>query len=602
MSSSVEQIKERLSIVDVISSYLKLEKAGGNYKAPCPFHNEKTPSFFISPARNSYYCFGCGAKGDIFTFVEQFEGLDFKGALQVLATRAGVEIEQYRGGVDKKDKTQKDRLYELMETACVFFQHELAKNPEALAYLEKRGVTEDTMRAFRVGFAPHQNQGNWRAVTSELRKKGFTDDEIVLAGLAKHPEKNESAGIYDRFRDRVMFPIADTGGRIIAFSGRILHDDGTQQGKYINSPETPIFKKGSTLYGLDKAKFEIRKRDFAILVEGQLDLVLSHQAGFANTVASSGTALGDSLVADTDRGLLSGLGQVHGLTKNLVIAYDADKAGLRAAGRAERIGLSLGMNVKVAKLPKDMDPADMIRLRGAAEWKKVVESAQHIVLVYLAVLKEHQVNEHTRMRAVRDKILPYLAVMPSAVERDHFIREIHKATGISETALADDLALLIQKEDQMPVRQKEASPTSIHVALQTRTSRIADRLFGIIFWQESLGTSQIAIDEIKQRLDSILTTDTFNKLYDIAPDKKNERIFEVELLYTDVKKLHSDVEELISNLEEEVLGVTLLELMTIMNDAEKNGDALTLQAALAESQRITHRLNTIKSNRFLQAY
>ena len=597
MSSSVEKIKEKLSVVDVISSYLKLEKAGGNYKAPCPFHNEKTPSFFVSPSRNSYYCFGCGVKGDIFTFVEQFEGLDFKGALKVLALRAGVELEQYRGVEDKKEKTEKDRLYELMERACVFYESALSKNSEALAYVEKRGVTAETAKSFRVGFAPHPDRGGWRAVTQALHAEGFTDKEIVLAGLAKNPEKNESAGIYDRFRDRVMFPICDTGGRVIAFSGRILHDDGSQQGKYINSPETPIFKKGSTLYGLDKAKFEIRKRDFAILVEGQLDLVLSHQAGFSNTVASSGTALGDTLVADEDKGLLSGLGQVHGLTKNLVIAYDADKAGLRAAGRAERIGLSLGMNVKVAKLPKDMDPADMIRLRGKDEWKKVVDNAQHIILVYLAVLREHNMNEHARMRAVRDKILPYVAVMPSAVERDHFIREIHKATGIGEAALSEDLNQIIAKESQAPVRKIE-TPVVISSNIKSRTNRIADRLFGIVFWQEGMESSKIDVSAVKKKLQELMP-ENFSQMYDLDADRKNEKVFEVEMFYTEQKGLNKEVEELLWNLEEELLGERLVDILVKLNDAEKSEDTEKFQEFLSESQKITTRLNTIKINRFL---
>ena len=237
-NSSVEKIKERLSIVDVVSSYIKLDKAGGNFKAVCPFHNEKSPSFFVSPSRGSYYCFGCGAKGDIFTFVEQFEGLDFKGALQVLATRAGVELEQYRAGEAKEERSQKDRLYELMEHACRFYEAEFKKDSEAQEYVKGRGLTEETIKAFRVGFAPKE----WRLVTAELRSKGFTDAEIMLAGLAKHPDENPGGELYDRFRDRVMFPISDTGGRIIAFSGRILHDDGSAMGTYINSPETPIFK------------------------------------------------------------------------------------------------------------------------------------------------------------------------------------------------------------------------------------------------------------------------------------------------------------------------------------------------------------------------
>lgn len=590
MSSSVEKIKEKLSITDVISSYLKLDKAGQNYKAPCPFHNEKTPSFFISPSRSSYYCFGCGAKGDIFTFVEQFEGLDFKGALKVLALRAGVELEPYRGS-DPKEKSEKDRLYELMESATLFYEAELPKNADASAYTQKRGLSAETVKSFRIGYAPSE----WRSLTDAMRAKGFTDSELISAGLAKRPDDKPQGEIYDRFRDRVMFPMSDTGGRVIAFSGRILHPkEGDVQGKYINSPETPIFKKGSTLYGLDKAKFDIRKKDLAVLVEGQMDLVLSHQAGFTNTVASSGTALGDSLIADADRGMLSGLGQVHALTKNLTVAFDADKAGLRAAGRAEKIGLALGMNVKIAKLPSGLDPADMILQKGPAEWKRVIDGAEHIVLVYLAVLLEHPLSEHTRMTAIHDKILPYIAVMPSAVERAHFIREIHRKTGIPEEALTEDTLKIAQKETPI-VR---ATPAEAPLATSTRTTRIEDRLLGILFWQESLEVPTIDLAKFRSRLEGIVGGDRFTTLQGMTQEKKGERIFEVELLYEDPKRLMLDADELLDNLEEETLGGALDALMRELSTAEREGDAEKVRALLTQSQEITKRLNTIKSSRF----
>lgn len=589
MATSVEKIKERLSITDVVSSYLKLERAGGNWKAPCPFHNEKTPSFFVSPSRSSYYCFGCGAKGDIFTFVEQFEGLDFKGALGVLAARAGVELEPYRSAEAKEERSQKDRLYELIEIACRFYEAEFKKDAEAQAYVQSRGLTDETVRAFRVGFAPKE----WRSVTNELRAKKFTDAEIVLAGLAKHPDENPTGEIYDRFRDRVMFPISDTGGRIIAFSGRILHDDGSAMGKYINSPETPIFKKGSTLYGLDKAKFEIRKRDAAILVEGQMDLVLSHQAGFTNTVASSGTALGDSLVADADRGLLSGLGAVHALSKNLIIAFDGDKAGMRAAGRVEKIGLSLGMNVRVAKLPKGMDPADTIRAEGASGWKKILDAAQHIVLFYLSVLAEADLTELTRVRTVRDRILPYVAVMPSAIERAHFIREIHMRTGIPEAALVEDVERMrgAQPPTTTPAQPPAAPP-------RTRMGRIEDRLFGAVFWQESLPEAHFEVGPVRERLAAIIGPERFAELDGMSPEKKNERIFEVELLYQDPTILKREVDELLANLEEDTLTKKLGEIMAQLGTVEREGDPERLQGLLKESQSITMRLNAIKSSRY----
>ena len=514
-SSSVDTIKERLSIVDVVSSYLKLEKAGGNYKANCPFHNEKTPSFFISPARNSYYCFGCGVKGDIFTFVEQFEGLDFKGALKVLADRAGVQLDSY----NPKEQTEKDRLHQLMEAATLFYEIEFSKNKEAQEYVISRGITDETRKAFRIGYAPSEKVG-WRMLTNEMRKKGFTDKEIDLAGLGKVPEEKKESGMYDRFRDRIMFPISDTGGRVIAFSGRMLHDDGSGvQGKYINSPETPIFKKGSTLYGLDKAKFEIRKRDQAILVEGQMDLVLSHQAGFTNTVASSGTALSDTVVADTERGLLSGLGQVNALTKKLVIAFDGDKAGLRAAGRAERIALSLGMDVKVAKIPKDMDPADVIRTKGAEEWKKIVDGASHIISLYTSILMEHPLSDLARARAVSDKILPYVAVMPSAVERAYFIKEISKKTGIPESALDEDMRKLINREETDKKVLAEMKPPKKE---DKRGTRIEERLFGILFWQETISPAPPLLEPFRSKLQMILGEPRFNSFAELPAEKKNE--------------------------------------------------------------------------------
>ena len=602
MSSSVEQIKERLSIVDVTSSYLKLEKAGGNFKANCPFHNEKTPSFFISPARQSYYCFGCGVKGDIFTFVEQFEGLDFKGALKVLADRAGVVLDSY----NPKDQTEKDRLYQLMDAAALFYEREFLGNKEAQEYITSRGITDETRKLFRIGYAPSEKVG-WRVLSTEMRKKGFTDKELELAGLSKYPEDKKDQSPYDRFRDRVMFPISDTGGRIIAFSGRMLHDDlprqgevkaggSFSQGKYINSPETPIFKKGSTLYGLDKAKFEIRKRDQAILVEGQMDLVLSHQAGFINTVASSGTALSDSIVADVERGLLSGLGQVNALTKKLVIAFDGDKAGLRAAGRAERIALSLGMDVKVVKLPKDMDPADVIRKQGVEEWKKIVDGAMHIITLYTSILMEHPLSELARARAVSDKILPYVAVMPSAVERAYFTKEISKKTGIPESALSEDIAKLMSTAD---TDKKVLKEFGVGKNDGRRGVRIEDRLFGILFWQENLSPPLINIESLRSKLKTILGDKIFENLMEMPPDKKNERVFEVELLYQNTEKLGKEVDELVSNLEEDVLGKAIEVLMTELGAAERAGDTEKIQLLLSTSKEITSRLNTIKSSRFI---
>ena len=235
MSDSVEKIKERLGIVEVVGGYLKLEKAGKNLKARCPFHNEKTPSFFVSPDRGSFYCFGCGAKGDIFSFVEQFEGLDFKGALKLLAERAGVRLEYERSSLST-DKSGREKLFQVLEKAADYFEANLKLNDEARNYLKKRGLTEKTITTFRLGFAPDE----WRSLLTHLKSDKFSESVLEKAGLIK---KGETGGnYYDRFRGRIIFPIADSAGRIVGFSGRILSGK-PDDAKYLNSPETELFVK-----------------------------------------------------------------------------------------------------------------------------------------------------------------------------------------------------------------------------------------------------------------------------------------------------------------------------------------------------------------------
>jgi len=344
MSTDVEKIKERLDILDVVGSYVELKKAGGTYKARCPFHNERTPSFTVSPERGTFYCFGCHAKGDIFSFVEQIEGLDFKGALKLLAERAGIPLEKS----DPKSKGEHERLYAILESAKTFFAGNLSKAAQVKEYLAKRGIKEETLREWAIGFA----EDEWRSLYDHLKKMKFSDIELEQAGLVKHKDADEAASssirYYDAFRGRVMFPLFDASGRVVGFSGRTLSTDPTTP-KYINSPETALFNKSELLYGLHKAKSAIRKKDYSILVEGQMDLILSHQAGYANTVAASGTALTHQHLA-----------RLKKLSPRIVMAYDSDNAGLAAAQKNSRLALQLGLEVKISSLPKGSDPADLI--------------------------------------------------------------------------------------------------------------------------------------------------------------------------------------------------------------------------------------------------
>lgn len=574
-NSPVQKIKERLTIEDVVSSYLKLEQAGTNFKARCPFHNEKTPSFFVSPARSSYYCFGCGASGDLFSFVEAFEGLDFKGALKMLAERAGVPLEFEKGDTGKDER---DILYQILNEATTYFENNLMAHTQALEYLKQRGLLDKTIKQFRLGFA----KDDWHGVHEHLKKKGFKDNQIELAGLIKKGEK----GYYDRFRGRIMFPIADSGARVIAFSGRIFVDDG-KSAKYVNSPETPVFHKSSVLYGIGEAKDSIRKNNFAILVEGQMDLLMSHQAGFRNTIASSGTALTDSL--ETKENGVSNLGLVKRLSNNIVLAYDADKAGLAASERASKIALSMGMDVKVAKMPEGIDPADLILKHGVDAWRLAIKDSKHVIVF----LTEKIVELHSKdMRKVgvliRERVLPYVAELGSDIEKAYFLKSISDTTGISEDALKGDLKRIASTAN---FANGMAQPQPERV--ENRKEVIIAKLFSIYLWQETLPEQLIDMGHLV----SALEESTGLKLRDLKEKYKNmkgEMIFRAEVFYTG-RDFTKDVEELLLNLEAEVLKEQMSEKMLQLKKI--NGDTEESRKILAELQIINNKVQQLKGTK-----
>ena len=338
MTDTVQQIKDKLSIVDVVSPYVKLTRAGRYWKGLSPFNKEKTPSFMLSPDRGSYYCFSSGQGGDMFTFIEKMEGVDFKGAMKILAEKAGVEIVFSKGGPDKE---KVDRLRDAVQEAENFYARGLDEKGETYKYALSRGLTPETIREWNLGFAPD----TWRALLEHLAGLGYTTQEMLDAGLIKEADEKRGT-FYDRFRNRLMFPIRDSAGRTVAFTGRALAADDLA--KYLNSPETILYKKGQLLFGMDRAKDAIRTRGFAILVEGQFDLILLHQIGFQNTVALSGTALTDEHISLIKR-----------YADNLMLALDADRAGLAAGQKHAITALRAGMRVKAVRLPPGKDPADL---------------------------------------------------------------------------------------------------------------------------------------------------------------------------------------------------------------------------------------------------
>jgi DNA primase len=590
MNSPVNQIKERLSIEDVVSSYIKLEKAGANLKARCPFHNEKTPSFFVSPGRSSYYCFGCNASGDIFTFVEEFEGLDFRGALKLLANKAGVALGSFNPA-DKENQGEKERLYVVMEEATKFFENNLKGNAEVLEYLKTRALTDESIKNFRIGFIPEE----WRLLYSHLQRKGFTDIEMEKAGLVKKTDKSLSAsggGFYDRFRNRIMFPISDSSGRVIAFSGRLFKDD-EKSAKYLNSTDTPIFNKSFVLFGLDKAKDSIRKNNFSILVEGQMDLILSHQAGFKNTVATSGTALSDVTVSKEN--VVSNLGLVRRLSENIVLAFDADKAGLGATLRAGKIALSLGMDVKVANMAEGVDPADLIGKGGVDAWREAIRDSKHLIefLLY-KILRDTKGDSRKAGREIKDKILPFVNAVDSSIEQMHFIKKISDASSIPESALKDDLK-------KVPARTAEdvqsGGEQSLKIeARKFRKDYIERRLLGIILWQKNLPNPSINTEEIIANLGAILNMNEEALLKKSGGDKE-DLVFEAEVFYQGDIDLNKDVQELMLNLEEEYLNEERFKKMQELHIYEGKHDIPKGRQILEEINEINNKIQSIKNKK-----
>lgn len=582
MNSPVDKIKERLSIEEVVSSYIKLEKAGANFKARCPFHNEKTPSFFVSPGRGSYYCFGCNASGDIFTFIEEFEGLDFKGALKLLADRAGVPLEKFNPA-NQQNQSEKEKLYIVMEEATKFFETNLKQNTEVLEYLKSRGLIDESIKNFRIGYI----KPDWRELYSHLQKNGFTDTEMEKAGLVKKTEK----GYYDRFRGRIMFPIGDSSGRIIAFSGRLFKDD-EKSAKYLNSPDTPIFSKSSVLFGLDKAKESIRKNNFSILVEGQMDLILSHQSGYKNTIATSGTALSDATVSREN--VVSNLGLVRRLSENIVLAFDSDKAGLGATLRAGKIALSLGMDVKVARMEAGVDPADLISKSGVDAWREAVRGSKHLIEFLLhKVLLDAKEDSRKAGREIREKILPFVSAIESSIEQMHFIKKISDAASIPESALKDDLKK-IEKETLSEKREMEEIKNSESQIF--RKDYIERKLLGIILWQKSLADPSISIEGITKNLAGILNI-TEEALIGKANDDKEDLIFEAEVFYGGDVDLGKDVSELLLNLEEEYLNEERFKKMQELHLYEEQKDFEKGKEILEQINKINHKIHNIKNSR-----
>jgi len=424
INSPIDEIKSRLDIVEVMGGYLKLQKAGANYRALCPFHSEKKPSLFVSPTRQIWKCFGCGAGGGIFDFVMKIEGVEFGEALRILAKRAGVELKKPSPAMVEQ-QSEKARLYEICELACQFFERQLeGKTGEKVRkYLSSRGVAPESVKKWRIGYAPD----TWQGLTDFLLKKGYRKEEVEKAGL---DIKNERGSFYDRFRGRIIFPIFDLNSQIVGFGGRVFGEqrEARDIAKYMNTPNTLLYDKSRILYGLDKAKLENRKKDFCILVEGYLDAILVSQAGFPNVAAVAGTALTSSQLQILKR-----------YSDNLYTAFDMDIAGDSATRRGIDLAQAQGFNIKVIIMPPGKDPAD-VASENPEEWKKLVNRAKSILKFYFetALARFDPKKEEGKVNIAKI-LLPVIKRIPNRISQSHWIQELSSKLKVREEDLETEL-------------------------------------------------------------------------------------------------------------------------------------------------------------------
>lgn len=572
--SAVEQIKEKLTIEEVVGGYVELIHAGKNYKAKSPFTNEKTPSFYVSPDRGMYYCFSSQKGGDMFTFIQEMEGVDFKGALKILAERAHVELVPE----DPKKRDERETQYALLEDATQYFFNEREAHPAMTEYVTARGVTPQTMHAWRIGYAKDE----WRALRTHLSAKGYTDTQMLNAGLIKKTDQGKEP--YDVFRDRIMFPIFDASGRVVAYSGRTLKkEDGIP--KYVNSPETALFQKSEILYGYDRAKQGIRHFDFSLIVEGQFDLVLSHQAGYTNAVAVSGTAFTPHHLSLLER-----------LSTRIVLALDSDRAGVTAVKRIAGIMLARGIDVKVARMEGGKDPADIIK-SNPADFKHSIGKAVHVVEFLLIVLKEGMKDERTYKLRVREEILPLLVMMENRIDREHFEGVIAESIGSTKEGIHHEVARLESIREKVPTQNAhtiEPSRTPSDGVLQNkRTAGLLTHIRALM--HVCTGEREWIKTQIESVMISVLSeTDTEAFLHGEITQQEHAEIFTLEGRLEEIKENQflEEVSDVLTQYAHSIARERLGALRRRLIALESEGKDIEIMTVLAEMKVNEHILQS----------
>lgn len=514
----IDEVRARTDLVELVGAYVPLRKQGSSYIARCPFHDEKTPSFSVSPDRGLYFCFGCKVSGDALRFYEQMEGVSFPEALRALAERAGVEVPETRDAAqiaeDRRQRDLSERLHAVCEAAAAFFERCLREDPLcelALGALDERGVGAEVVQQFRLGYAP----ARWDALTDHLRAQRFSPGDAEMAGLLL---PGRSGGHYDRFRHRLMFPVLDRGGRVVAFSGRVLPSseevpEGVvpeDAGKYVNSPETPIYRKGELLYGLANARMAMRQSAEALVVEGNFDVVQMHQHGFANTVAPLGTSFTEAQARLLRR-----------FAETVVLVFDGDEAGRKAARASHSVCAKSGLIARVAVLPPKQDPDSFLRSakegHGAAGMTEVIKNGESIVEWLIRDAAAHAGdNIPERVSALR-RLAAVISDVRDGIEREVYIKLAAKALYLDEPqvrmALREHQSQSARVARETPFNDDaRRRPALTHIAndgeapLESRQKVLANALEAVLVRPELLDTAdaQALLGEISPEFVALL--------------------------------------------------------------------------------------------------
>lgn len=463
-----QEIKSRLDIVDILQEYITLKPAGThNFKALCPFHNEKTPSFMVSRDKQIWHCFGCGKGGDIFSFVQEYEGMDFPETLRHLANRAGIKLIHQ----DPVLINQKTKLLDLLNLTAQFYQEYLLKKDSAKIareYLQNRGVKDETAQQFQIGYAPE----SWDETKKFLLQKGYGEKEIFLAGLLVNNESKRT--YYDRFRGRLMFPIFDHNGNAVGFSGRILKESKEQTAKYINSPQTMVYDKSQIVYGLNFAKQEIKKKDLTVVVEGQMDVVSSHQAGIANVVASSGTALTQQQLQILKR-----------YSNKLALSFDSDIAGENAAKRGIETALLMEMETKIIIVPRGKDPDECIK-NNPQDWENAILNARDFMQYYFdKTFSGFDLEKVQNKKRAAQILLAMIKKITNLIEQSFWLKKLGEKLDVEESILRDALKFAESKKTNIQTPSPQTNSKAQKIS-RTREELLSEKLVAVILLQPAI--------------------------------------------------------------------------------------------------------------------